>query len=266
MKNVFLFAVLCFCIVSCKKADNPSVNNNNNNSNNNPAPLSYVSSIWVYSAPNEIVDSFTYDTSHHIAVFAQYMYDSTRKTFNDRIADTYSFSGTDTVPSSYIQTYLSISGLMNVTHDLSYDSQNRIIKDTALDGSGFVIYFSYSLNSITSTVLFEGTTADEQISVSDLSNGNVSSTSIQGSGLQTGASFGYSTYANPAYNPAVANTIGPLLFLQSFDGYGGYQDFISQKLVVSGNGITLQVKTDSLGRAIYAYIPVVSGNENFHYQ
>jgi hypothetical protein len=253
MKKLLLPACLALLIFSCKDPV-PSGPNNNNN----PVITSYLSSIWDYSASDTTIDSFSYSAGHNLATFAQYDYEPGVR---DSAIATFSFNGTDTIPDAYI---FNVSG-QSASHQLFYDGQGRIIKDTATDGSDFVVHFVYGTNTITSTVLFDGTTNDDEVVTVTTSNGNMTHVSATAGGSTIDALYGYSTYANPAYYPAVAKSIAPLLLIQSINTFGTYQDCISQKIAVSLNGTTAHITTDGSGRVISGAVPGTGDVENFYY-
>ena len=118
MKKYWLFSlILCIiAISSCHKS---------NSSGNSSGSAYYLSSTVTYTAGTRIVDSFTYDTAHQLTGFYQVKYDSTTGTPITTNASAL-FTGSSTLPSGY--TYFINAN--NVNHTLSYDNQNRIIKDT----------------------------------------------------------------------------------------------------------------------------------------
>jgi hypothetical protein len=256
MKNLFLVVTISLFLFSCKK-DSTSPNNNPTGS------TAYVSSIRFVSPQTQQVDSLMYDTAHHIVQFLQYDYDSTGTTpIADSITVVFSFAPNATVPQSYTYSHIG-QGDVNDVHDLTYDANSRIIKDTSLSGTGFVTSFSYPTNIIASTILFEGSYYDNQLDSLFLSNGNVTTNRVYYSNmsytetLSGSGQFGYSSYANPAYYPAIANSVGPLLNLLTYDGFGGYTDFNSKELIdqISGTGgglppipVNINWATDNKGR------------------
>jgi hypothetical protein len=68
--------------------------------------------------------------------------------------------------------------------------------------------------------------------------------------------FTYAGPTNPGYVPTISQTVGPVLYFLSFDGYGNYGDYISRNLLnsvsepsVLGAPITFTMTLDSKGRA-----------------
>ncbi len=233
MKKAFLLVCVAALLFSCKKSGSgTSTNNNNsNNNNNNNTPgndsLFFVISIRDYSPQNLVNDSIVYNSANKIAKFLQYEYDTTSgPAIADSIRTVFSFSGADTIPSSYI----SYQDGTTDPHLLSYDGQGRIVKDTSTSGSGYVAYFSYPNNEIVSTVLFEGTYVDTQIDTLFMGSNNINSSALYYSGGDFSTiHLSYSSYNNPVYNPGIENGVGPLLYLLCLDGYGGGADYISKK-------------------------------------
>ena len=71
---LFLTALLLVFVYSCKKSS--SSNNNNANSN------AWLSSVTSWSSPTSFVDSFAYDSSHRVASYMQFEYDTSSGTPN----------------------------------------------------------------------------------------------------------------------------------------------------------------------------------------
>ena len=256
--NLFLFLSLVLLMASCKK----SGSGNNTSSNDY-----YVSSESLYSYPTRVVDSFTYDNTHRLTVFAQYKYDTTSGSpQSDGLITTFSYSGSSQVPASYTLTQLS-NGPAGDVHQLSYDGQKRIIKDTSVSGSGYVNYFSYPGSNIVSRLLFDGTAADDQVDTVFFTNGNVTSQHIYypndagtADSLSGSPGYGYSTSVNPLYHSGIAGTTGVLLNLLAYDGFGGSVDFLSANALnmasnlgdglPPGTVLNFTVVPDSKGRVV----------------
>lgn len=257
-----LFACLGLSAVldSCQKSGTED--------NKPAATISYLSSIRSYSPQFQVVDSFKYDDAHRVAVWTSYSYDSTNGIpLTDQLQVAFSFTGNNPVPASYTYTH-ALNAPMKGVHQLSYDGQNRIIKDTALNGTGFVTYFSYPGNSIAINLFFSSGYPDKQLDTLFISGGNVieerlyfMNSSPTTDSLVGAPQFGYSSYANPAYHAEIASTIGPLLHTIALNGFGGYSDFISKNAVnkVGGLGdefpqgttINFNLTADSQGRLAF---------------
>jgi len=182
-----------------------------------------LSSVTLTLTGLEIKDSFEYDTANHLARLLQYEYDSID--FPSPVADseviTFIITGNG-LPSSYHFTHQAV----NRIHQLFYNSQNQIIKDTS-SPSGYVAYYTYPNNNVAANILFDGTTADSRIDDLYFSSKNEDSIHVYVPGsdgtadsLITDQLYGFSSYANPAYYPAISNTVGPLLYVitQDFTG------------------------------------------------
>ena len=252
---LFLTALLLLFIYSCKKSS--SSNNNNANSN------AWLSSVTSWSSPTRIVDSFTYDSASRVASYMQFEYDTSTGTPG---AYTWSavFSlpaGSSAPPSSYTN---NLTGT-NELHQLTYDAQGRIVKDTSLGSSGWVIYFSYPANEIAITALYDGTIANSIVDTLFLSNGNIGNTHIYfpnnagtADSLEGSVKYGFSSLSNPAYHSAITSSIGPLLYILAISGFGGNYDPVSQKVfnslsgvgdgLPSGVTINYTLSTDAQGR------------------
>jgi hypothetical protein len=207
------------------------------------------------------VDSFDYDSSHRITQFIQNKYDTTTGTPELTVASTqFSLAAGTNPPTGYVY---SINGNA-VVHTLTYDNQNRIIKDTC-PVTGYVAIYSYPNGNIATTVLFNGTAMDNQIDTLYISGGNVATADTwqpndagTADSLQGVLKFGYSGLANPMYHSAITNSIGPLLYILTVEGLSGGMDPISQKASNSLSGqidglpqgvtINFSQTTDSKGR------------------
>ena len=143
-------------------------------------------------------------SSHQVAEFIPGLkYDSTNGyPLLDSLVYNFTFSGNNALPGGYAA-YSSGSVTADV-HQLSYDGQNRVTKDSSLSGSGFVTYYSYPNSLVIARVLFDGTAANNQIDTFSLSNGNVGGYKVYmpndagtSDSLQGNLTYGYSGYANP---------------------------------------------------------------------
>jgi hypothetical protein len=254
-KSPLYLAAFALCLLCACKKHNSSGNNSNSNS--------WLSSITSWSTPTSIVDSFTYDSAHRLASYVQIEFDtSTGIPRSGSWSAVFSLpAGSSAPPSSYTN---DLTGTPEL-HQLIYDAQGRIIKDSSLGSSGWVIYFSYPGNNIAITALYNGTIANSIVDTLYLSGGNVGSTHIYGpnnagtaDSLQQSVRFGFSSLSNPAYHSAITPSIGPLMYILAISGYGGNYDPISQKVFNSlsgvGNGlpsgvtINYNLITDSKGR------------------
>jgi hypothetical protein len=263
-----LFTLCMFLAFSCKKS--------NSGGNVSAATNSYLSSVISYSPQQKIIDSFCYDSLHRVDTFMQTIYDTTSGSpqYNTFTAQ-FLYQGSSPYP-SYYNYYDVPLGNYGDYHILSYDPENRIIKDTSLSGSGYVTWYSYPNNNIAATVLFEGTVEDNQIDTLYLTNGNISSATYytadvpgQPDQQQADVSYSYAPTPNPAYHAAISNSIGPLLSTLDVDGFGGFVDFISKNAYKQVTGVqqtaplsfsyTYNLTTDNKGR-LSTYTGSASGS------
>jgi YD repeat-containing protein len=229
-------------------------------SGNSNGPVFYLSSATTYSPGTTLVDSFSYDSMSHVTQFSQFEYDTVGgtpavKTWSAVFATT----GTATPPASYTYTTNGSSQI----HSLSYDGQSRLIKDTCTT-TGYVAYYSYPNGAIATTVLFNGSTGNNQIDTIFVSNGNataihtyMSNSTGTADSLVGALNFGFSSTANPLYHSALTTSMGPLLYTLQVGNYGGSLDPISVNALntVSGtldgfSGVTLNFSliNDAVGR------------------
>lgn len=269
MKNLIgAFSLLILITAaSCKKHHSSS-------SASTAASGSYVSSVSSYtagtgSAGSRVVDSFAYDTTtHQVTTFIQYKYDTTSNTPTlDSTIYHFSFSGGSNLPATYTQTVLTLTGSTTSLHQLSYDGQNRITKDTSVSGDGFVTYYSYPTNGVVIDILFDGTPgpSNNEIDSFTVSGSNLSglkayypNAELTADSLEGTLTFSYSGSANPFYHSGFSNTIGPLFVTLTTNGFGSEEDFISASETSSvtiyayglPSGITVPftIATDSKGR------------------
>lgn len=255
-KSPLYLAVLATVLfAACKKSN--SSHNNNSNANY------WLSSVTSWSSPTSIVDSLTYDSSHRVATFIQLEFDtSSGSPLEYGWSATFSLTAAGSAPPTSYTTNL--SGI-DEFHQLTYDAQGRIIKDSSLGSSGWVNYFSYPAGEIAITALYDGTIANSVIDTLYISGGNINSFRIYGpnnagtaDSLEGSIKFGFSGINNPAYHSAITSSVGPLLYILQISGFGGNFDPISQKALnsLSGTGdglpagVTLDysLSTDALGR------------------
>jgi YD repeat-containing protein len=257
MKYLLLlsFVLSALLIVACKK-DNSSGNSGSN--------TSYLSSVTLVSPQTMVVDSFAYDSSHRVASFTQTTFDTTS---GSPVTGSWSAvfalaAGSSAPPQTYTN---NLTGVTE-THQLTYDGQGRIIKDTSLGASGWVIYFSYPNSNINITALYDGTVANSIADTLTISNGNIGTAQYYApnnagtaDSLEDLIKFGFSSISNPAYHATLTGSIGPLIQILAFSGYGGGLDVISQKAFNSEDAvlsdglppnttINFTLTTDSQGR------------------
>lgn len=275
MRLFFSGLILCFGLMlmtgSCKKSSSGT---------NKPTNNSYVSSIRNYSPQSLIIDSFTYDNANRLTVYSQFDFDTTTGYAQyGALSFTFSYSGNSLTPYGY--TLSQPGGAADEVHQLTYDGQNRISKDTAIvSAQGYVTYYSYPGNAIVSNVLFVGSFLDNQLDTNWVSNGNITTEHYYfpnnagtEDSLEGALQLGYSSLLNPCYHAEIASTIGPLLDNLAFDGYGGgYTSSVSANAInkLSGLGIPAGVSlsfvwtTDSKGRGARLTIsaPGLGGSSN----
>jgi hypothetical protein len=243
MKNIFLFAPLLFLLFSCKKTpqSQPYVT---------LPSLAYISNDQIGS---HVVDSFVYNTDHdNLGEFWVVNYDTSIVVYQNDFSFIFYFSANNHLPDSCLYNGTDI-------HQLTYDNQNRIIKDT---GSGVVTYFTYPSNAIVCTE-YSGGSVPAIIDTLGLSNGNVVSeyyyvANISGTSDSSVSMehYTYSSYANPLYSSAIANTIGPLVYFLDQDHNA---DPISQKMFSTSNEINnIGIVTDSHGRIAQALVSYIA--------
>jgi hypothetical protein len=270
---LILFLPFVLWVTSCKKSGS------SNNTHNNNAWLSSVVSL---QPQTRVIDSFYYDSSHRITGFSQFEFDSSQgyPSFGEWVAQFVYPAGTSFQPYSYAYFIGSFADI----HALTYDAQGRISRDTSISGTGYVAHYSYPNGNIATTVLFDGTPANNQIDTLFLSNGNVATLRIYypnaagtADSLAGAVNFGFTSLANPAYHADLTNSIGPLLYILQLDGYGSSVDPISQHAFnsVGGTGsglppgVTLKYNqtTDSQGRLTELSSPLgpVAGSISFTY-
>lgn len=239
---------------ACKKHNSTNTTSNSN---------AYLSSLTSWSPGTAIVDSFSYDSSHRVASFMQFEFDTSGGyPVSANWSAVFSLpAGSSAPPSSYTNNLTGNSEL----HQLFYDGQGRIVKDSSTGYSGWIIYFSYPNNNVAITALLDGTIGNSLVDTLYLSGGNVGNVHVYGpnnagtaDSLEAVIKFGYSGIANPAYHSALASSIGPLIYILSFSGYGANIDPISEKAFNSlggvGSGLPSNVTinytltTDSQGR------------------
>jgi hypothetical protein len=223
-------------IISCKKS--------NSGGNSNVAATSYVSSAISTSSQQQIIDSFSYDSSHRLANYMITVYDTTSGyvQYNSQVLK-FIYNGSNTYPSYYNEYDTALGNTDGDYHLLSYDGQNRVTKDTSLSGSGYVAYYSYPSNNLASTVLWEGTLQNNLMDTLYMANGNIGTEIIYDAEVpgqpdvqQGDINFTYASTANPCYHEATANSIGQVLFIASINGSGDFVDFISKDAYTGASG------------------------------
>ena len=177
--------------------------------------------------PASLVDSFTYDSINRLTAITVTGGGSSSNYSAGEAAVTLSYSGSNLFPGSYT---LKNSNGSSSLHQLNYDGQNRIIEDTAMDGTGLATYWSSFDGNIVSVSL-PGSGA-KLIDTFFFQNGNVvamHSYAINNAGAAEtfldSIQYTYTTVVNPCYHQAMASTYGPLL--NNLAPEGGFTDFVS---------------------------------------
>jgi len=253
---------LCTIILaaSCVKS-RPTTGGGSGSSN--PSNNSYLSSVLNNTPLAPIVDSFTYDNSNRLTKIT-IIANSSKSHLSGESTVTFSYSGSNPTPVSYI---INNPNQSTSSHQLNYDGQNRITKDSTLDGTGLVTYWSYSNGNIVSAT--KSGSSEQMIDTLFFTNGNVTANHsyiANNAGtvdtLLSSSQYTYTTIVNPCYHQAIASTFGPLLNNLVIDG--GFTDFVSgdAKSTATNSGFlgldglpaaqstqTFDWTTDSKGRA-----------------
>lgn len=224
-----------------------------NSSDGSPVNNSYLSSVRSFLPGVVTIDSFSYDDQHKMARYEQF--DEQDAVDYHFVAD-FSFSGGNPLPDGYVAT---LNNGAPDTHQLTFDGQGRIAKDTSLSGSHFVTYFVYSGNYVICRVLFDGTMDNALIDSLKVADGNVTEEIVwvaDNGALQYQGHMmlGHSAAANPAYKAEIAGSVGPLLSMLSINNYGGYSDYISKSVMNKVNG-----DADGLPPGGYSYAVSADG-------
>lgn len=246
---------------SCVKSTSPTVSGPETT---NPPNSSYLSSIKNNTPLATLVDSFTYDNSNRLTKITIIPTNSSNSHLSGESTVTFSYSGSNTTPVSYI---INNPNQSTSSHQLNYDGQNRITKDSTLDGTGLVTYWSYSNGNIVSAT--KSGSSEQMIDTLFFTNGNVTANHsyiANNAGtadtMLSSSQYTYTTIVNPCYHQAIASTFGPLLNSLVIDG--GFTDFVSgyAKSTATNSGFpglqglppaqstqTFDWTTDSKGRA-----------------
>jgi hypothetical protein len=256
-KFVFLFFGAILFFYSCKKNASPSTPTID-------ATKYYLSSVRNYTPGAVNIDSFTYNSGNLLTKYVQYAYQTSGgTTLSDSLTFVFSYSGSSPVPSSYTFSQPS-QGTIDELHQLSYDGQNRVTKDFCPSRSDFFTNYTYPGSNEAGMLQFSSSGLDNQVDTLFFTNGNMTSQVIYfpndagtADSLEGTVKVSYSSYGNPAYHPEIANTIGHLLFILSFDGFQDFVDFNSKNFASSVTDIEpgqpnltikYNISTDSKGR------------------
>jgi hypothetical protein len=260
--SVVLLFISCL-FFSCKKSS--PVNPNNGTG-------AQIASLKVYNAADHIIgiDTLIYNSDGNLVGYKSWTIDSTNgPVITDSASYSFAWTSGATGPASY-----TVSSLVNggfpapmETHQLYYDNQNRIIKDSLMsggDGSRIVALYGYNGNLLTIDLFSNtGSYLEYEKDTLSISGSNISKLSnhwdLSSNQFTTYQQYTYGNSPNPLYNKALSNALGALLY----DVLRG--DFISTQLVTviqaqdvsDGSTYTedYQWTLDSKGR-------VVSGHDN----
>jgi len=142
-KKVILALVLMVVLNSCTKSTNSS--SSSNFSGRNP-----VSKLEIKGKGWSNVYQCSYDSINRLTNCSEINYDSTNLTQSETINYVFSYNGTDSNPVSYtlIDKYYSNNVLQtsNEQHLVYYDAQNRVTKDSVVNGYLLTANYTYSGN------------------------------------------------------------------------------------------------------------------------
>lgn len=220
-----------------------------------PVNNSYLRSVYTSAQGTALIDSLHYDDQKRVASYGQYITTAGNSAY---ASFDFHYSGANTLPDSYVY---DDNGYSQQTHQLSFDGQGRIVKDTSAD-SHFATHYIYSGDYIIMTILGDGTMDDATVDTLLVKDGNIAAEKIwqadNGTWEKQGdVQYSHATAANPGYKSEIAGSIGPLLYVLSIYTYGGWGDYISKaainKVFGDGDGLppggfNYSVKVDGSGR------------------
>lgn len=224
MKKLLLIFGVAVILFSCKKSASTL---------SSQSGLVSSNTSYFPSAQGKVITYLGYDAGQQITHFSWYDYDTSGGIADlDSVAYDFTINAATNLPSSYIMTgwESSLSNSYVETHNLSYDAQGLLVKDTTITGQAnpgdsAADYFSYSANriivnqySMYAYDTLDGTTGwgCTAIDTINLVNGNIVD---QEEYYQNGPQWlldysyninGYSNYANPLYNSNFSNSIAAL--------------------------------------------------------
>ena len=194
----------------------------------------HLTSIHDFDYDKLRIDSFSYNNSGYLIRLQQWTYDDTsRIKLLDSADFAFSFSDNGLPPSSYTQSSMT-AGTSNpsVKHLLYYDSKNRIVKDSLLNGTTgnwVVTNYGFGTNYIVADKFLKnnpGLVKNETDSIFISASNNVANIVFYGSSLNYFSQhiFTYNSNLNPCYDKTMAESLGELLS-EITD-----EDFVSQNL------------------------------------
>jgi hypothetical protein len=143
IKNLGIVLMLVMAVSSCKKSDSPS-------GPVVPGSVTGYPKSFVISQPGQSTSfTFTYDGSNRVTQIKETNIDSSSPSSNDSLIENYTYTGSSSWPSSASGTFLISSISLPFTDDYTYNSQNKVIKDTVILGGAYasnaeaVSYFTY---------------------------------------------------------------------------------------------------------------------------
>jgi|GEM_PF-941077 len=266
-----LFLVFPVLFLSCKKDSGTS---------DVSATASHITAVYAQDDHYVHVDSLNYDSNGRIARIRQWTYDTTAGvTFPvlDSTDYTFVFSGNGTVPASFTMTSSYITG--TESHILYYDSQNRIVKDSLVnlsDGNFVSANYRYGTNLLAFDVYKRNNNIvvkAETDSLFPAANGNIYNANLHYLDYNNQIAeekyiTTFSTYSNPFYNKAVAESVG--MFLSGLLAL----DFISPNMfsttsTTSSSGYSDMLSytwtRDAKGRVVKGVEPSGQFGYAFHY-
>ena len=139
---------LSICFFSCKKSDSPAPTTPTTMGDSTTLlKLIVIDSTKASPFDTTAIYKFDYDNSKRISKTTALAYNSTTLQLETQYTFTYSYTGSDTLPSKVVE-YNHPSNAtftLNWTHDLTYDSQSRLLKDSSNDNFTTASYNNISI-------------------------------------------------------------------------------------------------------------------------
>jgi len=220
---LLLLPVIVVSIVSCRKSNHSS----NNSSGNGTLLSKYIELDTTLSAPYDTIRVITlqYDNAERLSSLADVLYDNLGHPDNTEDGAEYSntttlhYNGADTLTNEITQVLVTRNTTIDIEDDtdyLSYDINNRIIKDSAIDNDVSNVYSTtladdYNYNGITitnkETIYTPSFSISYDTAMQTLSNvvvisqvdNTIPNSPIVEVSVGSGCTFTFDTHPNPFY-------------------------------------------------------------------
>lgn len=244
-----------------------------------PATSPHLTSIYDHNSTpgsgSSKIDSFSYNGAGYMTRIQEWQYDTTSTSIimTDSAHYLFAFSSPDAPPSSYTLSSMT-AGVPNPTekHLLYYDSKNRLVKDSLLNGP-FILKYTYVPNYIVTQHFLKDPFGYMYWGIDSLlisASNNRTSITFCDSAAKFGSIklYTYTNDINPCYDKTLAESIGVWLTRitdYDFNSKNAYASITRKDNFGTSYSIPFAVVLDAKGRVIESHQVGKTHYQTFRY-